>query len=143
MAERPLVYFLCTGNACRSQMAEGWARQLLPPPWQAASAGVEPTRLDERAVAAMAEVGVDISAQAAKAIDPALLRSAHLVITLCADADLRCPVLPAQVARRHWPLPDPAQATGSASEVQAVFRQVRDALRERIVALAQELPHFS
>lgn len=143
MAERALVYFLCTANACRSQMAEGWARQLLPPPWQAASAGVEPTELDQRAVAAMAELGVDISAQSAKAIDPALLRSARLVITLCADADQRCPVLPAQVARRHWPLPDPAQAAGSAVEVQEVFRQVRDSLRTRLEALAQELAHFS
>lgn len=139
MAKPPLVYFLCTGNACRSQMADGLARRLLPEPWQAASAGLEPSQLDRRAVEAMAELGIDISRQQAKAIDPALLASAQLVITLCDDADRGCPAVPAGTDRRHWPLADPARANGTHDEVRAVFRQVRDQLHQHLTTLADEL----
>lgn len=134
----PQVYFLCTGNSCRSQMAEGWARQLLGPDWRIASAGVEVHGLNPVAVQVMAEVGVDISHQASALIDPDYLRTCDLVITLCGDARDRCPVTPATVEKRHWPLPDPAQATGTAADRLTVFRQVRDELRQRVAALAQE-----
>jgi len=140
----PLVYFLCTGNACRSQMAEGWARALFGNHLQAASAGVQPTSLDPRATAAMAEVGVDISAQVSKMVDPLLLARADLVITLCDDADQRCPTTPPHVRRLHWPIRDPAAASGSPEQVFEVFRQVRDLLRMRIetlpLALGQSWP---
>ncbi|GEO67740.1 arsenate reductase (thioredoxin) [Levilactobacillus spicheri] len=134
----PQVYFLCTGNSCRSQMAEGWARQLLGPDWRIASAGVEVHGLNPVAVQVMAEAGVDISHQTSTLIDPDYLRTCDLVITLCGDARDRCPVTPATVSKRHWPLPDPAQATGTAADRLAVFRQVRDELRRRVAALAQE-----
>jgi arsenate reductase len=140
--ELPLVYFLCTGNACRSQMAEGWASALFGDRLQAKSAGVEPTALDPRATAAMAEAGVDISAQVAKAIDPLTLHQAALVITLCDDADQRCPLTPPEVRRLHWPLPDPASAEGGGGEALEAFRQVRDELKRKILTLPQllELP---
>lgn len=134
----PQVYFLCTGNSCRSQMADGWAHQLLGPDWRIASAGVEVHGLNPVAVQVMAEAGVDISHQTSTLIDPDYLRTCDLVITLCGDARDRCPVTPATVSKRHWPLPDPAQATGTAADRLAVFRQVRDELRRRVAALAQE-----
>ena len=136
---RPLVYFLCTGNACRSQMAEGFARQLGDGWLEVASAGIAPAGLDPRAVVAMAELGVDISNQASKAIAPDLLDRATVVVTLCGDAAERCPLPPAHVRRLHWPLPDPARAAGSPAEVAAAFRAVRDALRARVAALVAEL----
>ncbi len=138
MSELPLVYFVCTGNACRSQMAEGWARALFGSHLQVASAGIQPTGLDPRATAAMAELGVDISAQVSKMLDPLLLARADLVITLCDDADQRCPTTPPQVRRLHWSVTDPATASGSPEQVSEVFRQVRDQLRLRIETLPFE-----
>jgi arsenate reductase len=135
---KPLVYFLCTGNSCRSQMAEGFARQLLGDRWEVASAGLAPRPVDPRAVAVMAEVGVDISRQASKPLDPELLTRAALVVTLCGDAEERCPVTPPHVRRLHWPLPDPARATGTEAEVLATFRAVRDAIRRRVEELGAE-----
>lgn len=139
MARLPLVYFLCTGNACRSQMAEGWALALFGDRLEVASAGAEPTALDPRATAAMAEAGVDISAQVAKMIDLSILARSDLVITLCEDADRRCPVTPPQIRRLHWPIDDPAAASGSADEVFEVFRRVRDQLKAHIQTLPFEL----
>ncbi len=130
----PKVYFLCTGNSCRSQMAEGFARQLLPK-WTVASAGIEAHGLNPQAVAVMAEVGIDISMQRSKRIDPDFLNHADLVVTLCGDAEERCPITPPSVTRLHWPLPDPAQAQGSSAERLAVFRQVRDEIRRRVQEL--------
>lgn len=132
----PSVYFLCSGNACRSQMAEGFARQMLGSSWQVASAGVTPTKLDPRATAVMAEAGVDISQQYAKPINMQTLETADLVITLCGDARDKCPTTPPQVRHLHWPLPDPARATGSEAEVMATFRQVRDEIKQRVLKLA-------
>ncbi len=135
---KPLVLFLCTGNACRSQMAEGFARQLASERWDVASAGVAPTQLDPRAVAAMAEVGVDISRQVAKALDPSLLARAAMVVTLCGDAAERCPLPPPGVGHIHWPLPDPARARGSEEEVAAAFRRVRDEIRRGVQQLLDD-----
>ncbi|MFD1484723.1 arsenate reductase (thioredoxin) [Lacticaseibacillus baoqingensis] len=131
----PKVYFLCTGNSCRSQMAEGFAKTLLGWDWQVASAGIERHGLNPLAVQVMAEAGIDISQQQSKLIDPAYLQSADLVVTLCGDARDRCPVTPASVRRLHWPLPDPAQATGTLAQRLAVFRQVRDEIKQRVLAL--------
>lgn len=133
------IYFLCTGNSCRSQMAEGFARQILPADWRIASAGIETHGLNPLAVKVMAEKGLDISNYQSKLIDPQYLQTCDIVVTLCGDARDRCPVVPATVTKIHWPLLDPAQATGTETERLAVFRQVRDQIAERIQALAKEV----
>jgi len=129
------LYFLCTGNSCRSQMAEGFAKQLLPPASKIQSAGVERHGLNPRAVEVMAEIGIDISQQQSKLIDPIYLKQCDLVVTLCGDARDRCPVTPPSVKKLHWPLPDPAQATGTPAEQLAVFRQVRDEIKAKVQTL--------
>lgn len=133
------IYFLCTGNSCRSQMAEGFARQILPTDWRIASAGIETHGLNPLAVKVMAEKGLDISNYQSKLIDPQYLQTCDIVVTLCGDARDRCPVVPATVTKIHWPLLDPAQATGTEAERLAVFRQVRDEIAERIQGLAKEV----
>ena len=133
------IYFLCTGNSCRSQMAEGFARQILPADWRIASAGIETHGLNPLAVKVMAEKGLDISNYQSKLIDPQYLQTCDIVVTLCGDARDRCPVVPATVTKIHWPLLDPAQATGTETERLSVFRQVRDEIAERIQALAKEV----
>ncbi|MFD1393870.1 arsenate reductase (thioredoxin) [Lacticaseibacillus jixianensis] len=134
----PQIYFLCTGNSCRSQMAEGFAHQFLGPDWRIASAGLRVDGLNPRAVAVMAEVGIDISRQRSKLIDQDFLRTSDVVVTLCGDARDRCPVVPPTVSKIHWPLIDPAQATGTPAEQLAVFRQVRDEIGRRVKALAAQ-----
>lgn len=133
------LYFLCTGNSCRSQMAEGFARQLAPQDWQIASAGVEQHGLNPLAVKVMAERGIDISRQQSKLIDNDYLQHSDMVVTLCGDARDKCPMTPPTVAKRHWPLPDPAQATGDEDAVLAVFRQVRDEIEVRVKQLVAAL----
>ncbi|MDI3299032.1 MAG: arsenate reductase ArsC [Bacillota bacterium] len=143
------VYFLCTGNSCRSQMAEGWARFLaervagergLPRSWlEAESGGLEPSFVHPLAVRVMAERGVDISRQRSKGIDAERLRASDLCVTLCGDARDRCPVTPPSVRKLHWPLEDPARAEGEEAAVLAVFRRVRDEIEERVRALVEEL----
>ena len=129
------IYFLCTGNSCRSQMAEGYAKTLLGNPYDVRSAGVEVHGLNPLAVRVMAEDGIDISKQRSTLIDPTFFNNADLIITLCGDARDRCPVLPPQAMGIHWPLPDPAQATGSLAERLVTFRQVRDEIKQRILEL--------
>lgn len=133
------LYFLCTGNSCRSQMAEGFARQLAPQDWQIASAGIEQHGLNPLAVKVMAERGIDISRQQSKLIDNDYLQHSDMVVTLCGDARDKCPMTPPTVAKRHWPLPDPAQATGDEDAVLAVFRQVRDEIEVRVKQLVAAL----
>ena len=135
----PQIYFLCTGNSCRSQMAEGFARQILPADWRIASAGIETHGLNPLAVKVMAEKGLDISNYQSKLIDPQYLQTCDIVVTLCGDARDRCPVVPATVTKIHWPLLDPAQATGTEAEQLAVFRQVCDEIAARIQGLAKEV----
>lgn len=133
----PQVYFLCTGNSCRSQMAEGFAKQILNQDWRIASAGIETHGLNPLAVQVMAEAGIDISNQTSKLIDMHYLLASDLVVTLCGDARDRCPMTPPQVKRLHWPLPDPAGATGTDDEILTVFRQVRDEIKQRVLLLAK------
>jgi len=116
-------------------MAEGFGRELLAPDWEAASAGVEVHGLNEKAVKVMAEVGIDISQQTSKLIDSDYLNQCDLVVTLCGDARDKCPVTPASVQKLHWPLPDPALATGSQAEQLAAFREVRDQIKQHIQSL--------
>ena len=129
---KKVIYFLCTGNSCRSQMAEGWARHLGGDRLEVHSAGIEIHGLNSRAVAVMGEVGVDISHHHSKLIDPAVLARADFVITLCGDAEETCPWTPPTVKRLYWPFPDPARATGSEDQVMAQFRAVRDGIREKV-----------
>lgn len=133
------VLFLCTGNACRSQMAEGFARAMADDRLVIHSAGINPQGLDSRAVAVMAESGVDISRQYSKMLDESVLEQVSLVVTLCGDANERCPLLPPGTERRHWALPDPARAEGDHAAIDDLFRQVRDQIR---VAVFHLLTHY-
>ena len=137
--EKPLIYFICTGNSARSQMAEGFARRLLGDRFAILSGGLEPSTVNPHAIAVMDEVGIDIRDQWSKPIDLERLWAATVVVTLCGDAEERCPITPPHVIRRHWPLPDPARAAGTDAEIRAVFRAVRDEIRARVEALAAEL----
>lgn len=133
MADRKkIVYFLCTGNSCRSQMAEGWGKHFGGDRVEVCSAGIETHGLNPRAVEIMKEAGIDISSQTSDLIDPEILNKADYVITLCGDANDKCPVTPPHVKRMHWGFEDPAKATGTEEEVRQKFREVRDAIRERI-----------
>ncbi|GKW44448.1 arsenate reductase (thioredoxin) [Planococcus sp. NCCP-2050] len=131
MAKRTL-YFLCTGNSCRSQMAEGWGKEILGEDWQVLSAGIEAHGLNPNAVKAMNEAGIDISAQTSDRIDMDILTNADFVVTLCGDAADKCPVTPPHVKRAHWGFEDPAKAEGTEEEKWQVFQSVRDAIGERI-----------
>ena len=131
MAKRTL-YFLCTGNSCRSQMAEGWGKEILGEEWQVLSAGIEAHGLNPNAVKAMNEAGIDISAQTSDRIDMDILTNADFVVTLCGDAADKCPVTPPHVKRAHWGFEDPAKAEGTEHEKWQVFQSVRDAIGERI-----------
>lgn len=137
MATPIKVMFVCTGNSARSQMAEGFARHLGQGRIEAYSAGIEPTRLNPHAVAVMREKGIDISGQRSKVFDEELARRMDVVITVCGNADERCPMLPPEVKRLHWPLEDPAAAKGTDSEVLAKFRGIRDQIEERVRDLIQ------
>lgn len=133
------VMFVCTGNSARSQMAEGFARHLSQGRIEAYSAGVEPSQLNPFAVAVMQEKRVDISGQRSKGFDEALARSMDLVVTVCGNADERCLVLPPEVKRLHWPLEDPAAATGNSDEILATFREIRDEIEVRVTELVRRL----
>ena len=136
MSTKKKIYFLCTGNSCRSQMAEGWAKKYLDN-WEVRSAGLEAQGLNPTAVRVMDEAGVDISAQSSQLIDMEYLNQADLVVTLCGDAEERCPMTPPSVKREHWGFEDPAKATGTHAEKWAVFEDVRDGIKERIQRLAE------
>lgn len=130
------LYFLCTGNSCRSQMAEGFGKQILSDSFNVYSAGIEAHGLNPKAVKAMNEVGVDISGQSSDLIDKEILNNADYVITLCGDADDNCPVTPAHITRWHWGFDDPARAVGTEEEKWAVFQRVRDEIEKRIQEFA-------
>lgn len=133
-----ILYFLCTGNSCRSQMADGWAKKILGDEWTVYSAGIEKHGVNPKAIRAMEEVEIDISQHTSDLIDEELLNKATLVVTLCGDAADKCPVTPPHVRREHWGFEDPAKATGTGDEQWAVFQQVRDAIGTRIAEFAKE-----
>ena len=133
------ILFLCTGNSCRSQMAEGWAKHLGGGVWQAQSAGIEAHGKNPRAIAVMQEAGVDISPQESTRVTAEMLAWADLVVTVCGHADEHCPVLPAKVKKLHWPLNDPAKAIGSEEAVMAMFRATRDEVRQRVETLLHDI----
>jgi len=133
------ILFLCTGNSCRSQMAEGWARYLGQPVIEVSSAGIETHGKNPRAIAVMKEVGLDISAQESTRVTDEMLQQADLVITVCGHADEHCPVLPAGTRKEHWPLDDPAKASGSEAEIMDKFRATRDEIETRVKDLLQRI----
>lgn len=133
------ILFLCTGNSCRSQMAEGWARALADDSVTVQSAGIEAHGKNPRAIAVMQEAGLDISQQESTRVDKAMLEAADLVVTVCGHADEHCPVLPPATRKEHWPLDDPARATGSDAEIMQVFRASRDEIKQRVTDLLQRI----
>jgi arsenate reductase len=133
------VMFLCTGNSCRSQMAEGLARELGKGVCEPCSAGLLAAGLHPRAVEVMKEIGIDISRQKSKEIDEALVRKMDIVVTLCTSAEEACPRTPPEVERQHWPVRDPVGARGSREEVLKEFRRARDEIRGRIEELVQTI----
>ncbi len=133
------LLFLCTGNACRSQMAEGWARRLANDDFEVYSAGIEAHGLNPRAVAAMREAEVDISRQESTRLSDDMLEQMDYVVTVCGHADELCPALPPGVRKEHWPLSDPAKAEGSEQEILQVFRHSRDDIKQRVQKLIERL----
>ncbi|WP_188207843.1 arsenate reductase (thioredoxin) [Alkalibacillus aidingensis] len=138
MFNKPILYFLCTGNSCRSQMAEGLGKQILGDEWDVHSAGIEAHGVNPKAVEMMREMDIDITDQQSEVIDRDLLNSAKMVVTLCGDAKENCPVIPSGVKTEHWGLFDPAKAEGTEEEVNQVFREVRDDIKHRIEKLREE-----
>ena len=126
------VLFLCTGNSCRSQMAEGWLHHLSGGTVEAVSAGIEAHGQNPYAIRVMREAGVDISDQASTRLSDDMLAGADLVVTVCGHADEHCPVLPAGVDKLHWPLEDPARARGDDAAVLPVYRASRDDIGRRV-----------
>ena len=134
---KPTVLILCTGNSCRSHLAEGILRAAAGDLVDVESAGSKPAGyVHPLAVKAMAEIGIDISGHRSKHLDEFLSRDVHSVITVCGNADQVCPVFPGQMRRHHWGFDDPAHATGTEEEQMAVFRRVRDEIREVFEAYA-------
>ena len=127
---KPAVLILCTGNSCRSHLAEGILRHLAGDLFDVYSAGSTPAGyVHPKAIAVMKEIGIDISGHASKHMNEFLDCKINTVITVCGKADQACPIFPGQVNRYHWGFDDPAHATGTEEEILAVFRKVRDQIR--------------
>jgi arsenate reductase len=128
------VLFLCTGNSCRSQMAEGLVKHFLGDHWEAFSAGTAPSGyVHPLAIKVMAEIGIDISGGYSKSVDEFRDVEFDLVITVCDDAAENCPLWLGSGNIRHIGFPDPAEATGTEEEKLEVFRRVRDGLRQEVL----------
>ncbi len=139
MMKRPKLLFLCTGNSCRSPMADGWARHFAGEQIEVQAAGIEADGKNPRAIAVMREVGIDISGQESTRLTDEMLEGTDLVVSVCGHADENCPLLPPGTRKVHWPLEDPARATGTEEEIMDVFRAARDDIRNRVAALVNEL----
>ena len=126
------VMFLCTGNSCRSQMAEGFARDLGKGLVEVHSAGLLAAGVHPRAIAVMKEIGIDISGQTSKTIDEDLLRTMDVVVTLCDNAAEACPRTPPEIRRLHLPIKDPVGTVGTEEKIMREFRRARDEIRDKI-----------
>lgn len=137
-ANQPLILVLCTGNSCRSHMGEGVLRQFLGEKgYQIRSAGSRPAGyVHPLAIAAMAEIGIDLSNHHSKHMDEFLMQEVETVITVCGNADQACPMFPGQLNRHHMPFDDPAHAEGTHEEQMRVFRRVRDEIVAQFRAYA-------
>ena len=134
LGERARVLFLCTHNSARSQMAEGMLRHLAGARFEVHSAGTEATHVRPLAIRTMDEIGIDISGQESKTLERYLEESFDYVITVCDDANEACPFFPGAANRLHWSFEDPSRARGSEEEQLAVFRSVRDRIKDRVQA---------
>jgi len=133
----PAILILCTGNSCRSHLAEGILKQALGDRFRVESAGSKPAGyVHPLAIRALDEIGIDISAHRSKHLEEFLHDEVETVITVCGNADQACPVFPGQVNRHHFPFDDPAHAEGTEEEQMAVFRRVRDEIRAVFTAYA-------
>lgn len=136
------ILYLCTGNSCRSQMAEGLTRALRGDEFEVASAGVRPSRIDPRAIKAMAEIGIDISGQRSKDVSQVMDQDWDVVVTLCDHARESCPLFPGQARRVHKGFPDPPYLAARArdeDEAMAPYRRVRDQIRAMVEGLPESL----
>jgi arsenate reductase len=133
------VMFLCTGNSCRSQMAEGFARKFGKGLIEPHSAGLIAAGVHPRAVAVMKEKGIDISRQRSSDIDEELLREMDVIVTLCSNAEESCPVTPPSIKRIHWPVKDPVGTVGTEEEIMKDFRRARDEIEEKVSRLIDDL----
>lgn len=137
MTNTPLILILCTGNSCRSHLAEGILRKALGDRYRVASAGSKPAGyVHPLAIKALNEVGIDISSHHSKHLNEFLNQDVETVITVCGNADQACPMFPGQVNRHHFPFDDPAHATGTEEEQFTVFRRVRDEITRVFEAYA-------
>ena len=134
---KPTVLILCTGNSCRSHLAEGILRVAAKDQFLVASAGSKPAGyVHPLAIQVMTEIGIDLSTHTSKHMNEFLNQPVETVITVCGNADQACPIFPGQVNRHHWPFDDPAHATGTDEEKLVVFRRVRDEIRAVFEAYA-------
>ena len=132
MSDKRRVLILCTGNSARSQMAEGLLRHVAGDEFEVESAGTIASFVRPQAIAAMAEIGIDISGHRSKCLNEFLGDPFDYIITVCDNAAENCPVFPGKAARIHWSFDDPAETSGSDAEQLAVFRRVRDEIAEKL-----------
>lgn len=137
MAEKHRVLILCTGNSARSQMAEGLLRHMAGDRFDVESAGTIATFVRPQAIAAMAELGIDISGHRSKSLDEFLDTPFDYVITVCDNANETCPIFPGPAKRIHWSFDDPAAAVGSDEEIMNEFRRVRNEIKTRLEEFSQ------
>jgi len=141
---KPTVLILCTGNSCRSHMAEGILRNAAGDLFDVQSAGSRPAGyVHPNAIRVLKEIGIDISHHTSKHMNDFLDRKIHTVITVCGNADQACPMFPGQVNRHHWGFDDPAHAQGTEEEVLEIFRRVRDQIKLVFEAYAAGAREFS
>ena len=133
------IMFLCTGNSCRSQMAEGWARFLTGDDIEIRSAGIEAHGQNAQAIKVMSEVGIDISQQESIRVNGEMLEWADLLVILCENADEQCPIVSPHTLRLHLPLTDPAKYRGTEEEILAEFRLTREKIKQRVNYVLQQL----
>lgn len=133
------ILFLCTGNSCRSQIAEGWTRRLGGDHVEVQSAGIEAHGKNPRAIRIMQEAGIDISDQESTIVSEKMLDLADVVVTVCGHADELCPALPPSVKKVHWPLSDPAKANGTETEIMNEFKATRIDIEKRVRELLDSL----
>jgi arsenate reductase (thioredoxin) len=133
------IMFLCTANSCRSQMAEGFAKEYSRGLLEIHSAGLMAAGVNRRAIAVMKELGIDISGQHSKELDENILRQMDMIVTLCGHAEETCPRTPSGIKRIHWPIRDPVGTFGPEEYVMEDFRRARDEIREKVRALIKDI----
>lgn len=133
------ILFICTGNSCRSQMAEALMRNMADDRFKVFSAGVEPTQVNPYAIKVMNEIGIDISSYSSKSVNKFLKQEFDYVITVCNHARQVCPVFPGRHEKIHWDIEDPANAKGSEQEKLAFFRKIRDEIKEKCLEFLNKL----